>query len=272
MPCYSFSTLYDRKTSRPAEYGSVTVLTEIICPGTFHQYERQVSVYGYVHPLETTSGRKSAPEPFSNFRIGATKRIPKKAKLISPRNTGRVDMDKGHIIALELGGPDVPANICPQWSQFQRNGEWRRMEVEIHGIAQDQENCDNLVMMNVHLFYSRSMSHTRGLCPSGFQVDLTLNDTGTLIKRYQIDNTHSAVDDKMLWRITDPLDAGGPEMMDLDPAPNGTRPPLSPSPSFPGAQSAITQRGNSMNWFEFMNRDFSDNDDTDDSDYMDTSD
>ena len=261
MPVYTFNTLYDPKEKRPDEYGAVTVLSEIICPGTHHQYERQTSVYGYVYPLDTTSGRKSAPEPFSGFRIGATKRIPKKAKLISPRNSGKVDMDKGHIIALELGGPDVPANICPQWSQFQRNGEWRRMEVEVHEIAQQQEAHYNLVKMTVHLYYNGSLSHTRGLCPSGFQVDLTLNDTNSLLKRYQIDNTHSSVDDQMFWRIADPLDS---KIDEVDPI--GMPPPLTPSPSFPGAQPVMTQRQNGMNWFDFAKRHIDDEDE-----YMDQS-
>ncbi|POF32426.1 DNA/RNA non-specific endonuclease [Roseibium marinum] len=264
MPVYTYNTLYDG-TKRPNEYGSVTVLSEILFPGTSRQYERQTAVYGYVYPLDTTSGRKSAPEPPS-YRIGMTKRIPKKAKLISPRNTGTVDMDKGHIIALELGGPDVSYNICPQWSQFQRNGEWRRMEVEIHKIAQDQEEQDNLVKMTVSLFYTNSQSHTRWLCPSRFQVDLSLNDTGGLHKSYTIDNTHSSVDDMMFQRVADEL-----ELKDSDSdISEDTRPPLSPSPSFPGAQPVIIQRRNSMSGFDFLNS--LNDDDSEGSSYSDSSD
>ncbi len=78
MPVYTFNTLYDRKEKRPDEYGEVTVLTEIIAPGTHHQYERQTSVYGYVYPLDTTSGRKSAPEPFSGFGLARPSAFPRR--------------------------------------------------------------------------------------------------------------------------------------------------------------------------------------------------
>jgi hypothetical protein len=39
----------------------------------------------------------------------------------------------GHVMALELGGPDISANIVPQYGQWQGNvlGAWRRMEVAV---------------------------------------------------------------------------------------------------------------------------------------------
>lgn len=36
---------------------------------------------------------------------------------------------KGHIMALELSGPDIPENIVPQFGQWQGVGDWRKMEV-----------------------------------------------------------------------------------------------------------------------------------------------
>ncbi|MEM7212898.1 MAG: DNA/RNA non-specific endonuclease [Pseudomonadota bacterium] len=277
MPTYTFDTLYDRKTKRPDDYGVITVQTEVTNPGTFYQRERQTLVYGYIHPLDTTSGRKSAPEPFSNFRIGATKRIPKKAKLISPRNTGKVDMDKGHIIALELGGPDVPANICPQWSQFQRNGEWRKMEVEAHGIAMTHEANGDLVFMKVALIYGDSSSFTRQLCPARFDVELTLNDTSSRLAAWSIENTHSDVDDKLAFRVMDELDKttfasspapsyGAPPSFPPPPSTSFGAPPVSRPSSIPGfsdpmAQQPLTQQiwaqnwqSKQINWQQFANQ------------------
>lgn len=58
----------------------------------------------------TTKGRPSPPSPFSGF---ACENSP---------------YAKGHIMALELGGPDIAENIVPQFGLWQGVGEWRKME------------------------------------------------------------------------------------------------------------------------------------------------
>ena len=198
MPTYSFNSLFDGK-KRPTEYGDVSIEYETIHPGTMAERERPVLARGYIYPLHGTSGRKSAPEPSSGFRIAMTKSVPKKALQVSARNTGRTDMDKGHIFALELGGPDVPANICPQFSQLQRNGEWRKMEVDAYAIA---EACDNLVFMTLGVVYGTAQTVSRSLVPKGFLVELHEETSGgrTLIKSYQILNSQDHTDDMMALR------------------------------------------------------------------------
>lgn len=198
MPSYSFDVLFDGK-KRPAAYGDVTVDYETINPGLARQFTRPVLASGYIYPMGSTSGRASAPEPQSGFRIGATKKIPKAATAVSARNTGRVDMDKGHIFALELGGPDVAQNICPQFSQLQRNGEWRRMEVEAWKFA---DESDHLVFMTIAIVYGTGQTFSRALTPAGFLVEL-LEDDGrsrSLLKSYKIYNTQDLTDDKIAWR------------------------------------------------------------------------
>jgi hypothetical protein len=37
-------------------------------------------------------------------------------------------------MALELGGPDIPANIVPQYGQWQGGGEWRQIEKELAAL------------------------------------------------------------------------------------------------------------------------------------------
>jgi hypothetical protein len=67
---------------------------------------------GFIQVVATT-GRDNPPDPYSGFACGN-----------SP-------YAKGHIMALELGGPDISENIVPQFGQWQGVGEWRQMEVEV---------------------------------------------------------------------------------------------------------------------------------------------
>jgi hypothetical protein len=62
--------------------------------------------------VQSTAGRDSPPDPISDFPCG------------DPHSP----FGKGHIMALSLGGPDVRANIVPQYEQWQANGRWRAME------------------------------------------------------------------------------------------------------------------------------------------------
>jgi len=70
--------------------------------------------------FQSTTNRPPAPNPSNGFQCEG-----------SP-------FDKGHICALELGGPDISQNIVPQWSQWQETGKWRRLEsTEIPAVAHD---------------------------------------------------------------------------------------------------------------------------------------
>lgn len=200
---YRFNTLYDG-SCRPQSYGDVVITSETAWAGTIYEIERPVGATGIIYPLDTTTGRKSAPEPASLFRIGMTKSIPKKFTKLNQRNTGRTDMDKGHIIALELGGPDVPHNICPQFSQFQRNGEWRQMENIAHSFAVAEETAGFQVSMTVTIYYSDSQSLSRGRTPKVFVVDLR-SDSGAT-KGWRISNRQDPTDFAMSGRIFDALD------------------------------------------------------------------
>jgi hypothetical protein len=78
--------------------------------------EHALSVEGLVFPV-TTGGRRAAPVSVSGF------------------HTDHYRYDKGHLMALELGGPDVRENIVPQWRAMNQNEKWRRMEQEIQEMA-----------------------------------------------------------------------------------------------------------------------------------------
>jgi hypothetical protein len=68
------------------------------------------TVMGIVVPV-TTTGRPSAPTPLSGDITGKA-----------------MGTDKGHLMALELGGPDISENIAPQSNRWQQTGGWRKIE------------------------------------------------------------------------------------------------------------------------------------------------
>jgi hypothetical protein len=67
-----------------------------------------------------TGGRPGAPVPICGLDIDNT------------------SLGRGHIMALELGGPDVSENIVPQYQQWQQTGAWRQMEVRAEQTALPQ--------------------------------------------------------------------------------------------------------------------------------------
>eukprot|EP01084_Bolivina_argentea_P144861 254059_1 len=82
------------------------------------------SVEGIVVPL-STKGRNMPPKPYNGFPIG-----------------NDLNLDKGHVMALSNGGPDVKYNIVPQSSKWQRTGAWRNLENLIFNYAVSQYTWD----------------------------------------------------------------------------------------------------------------------------------
>ena len=61
--------------------------------------------------LTDTGDRENPPPPVCGMNIDGT------------------PLGRGHVMALQLGGPDVAENIVPQYQQWQQIGAWRQMEV-----------------------------------------------------------------------------------------------------------------------------------------------
>jgi hypothetical protein len=146
MPADLVTDTWFGSKKRPKEFGSVTIKMEEIPRSRGARIIRPTSVSGIVAP-GATSGRASAPEPLSGLRVSQAKAVPVKYRYDSSTgenayNTGIPDAEKGHIMALELGGPDIPQNIVPQWAKWQGTGVWRRMEVAIKEDA-DQGLIDD---------------------------------------------------------------------------------------------------------------------------------
>ncbi|HEV2495236.1 MAG TPA: hypothetical protein VG204_19430 [Terriglobia bacterium] len=89
----------------PSEFSSAHYYIE-------HRDDLPRAVFGRIAVI-TTSGRENPPQPLSGFACD------------------RTPFAKGHIMALELGGPDISANIVPQYGLWQGNGEWRTMETTL---------------------------------------------------------------------------------------------------------------------------------------------
>lgn len=101
---------------------------------------RPAALAGGVTPTETGE-RPTAPPPICGLNLNKT------------------SLGRGHIMALELGGPDVSENIVPQYQQWQQTGAWRQMEVRaertvlpqaVFVVLLEYGNAGNAVTAGLH--------------------------------------------------------------------------------------------------------------------------
>jgi len=172
-PTLSFAVTHKKKGggmgSRPRGYGPVEVSHQSIEHVSLGRLDRPVGAGGLIAPT-VTSGRLSAPEPASGLRVSTSKKSG-----LDPRNSGIGDAHKGHIVALELGGPDVGANIVAQFGHFQSVGVWRAAERAALEIAKTKERAGEQVEYLVKLHYKPYLHPEQGsrkglLFPTGFTV------------------------------------------------------------------------------------------------------
>jgi hypothetical protein len=90
----------------------------ILMDDSMHGKDRPTHLVGRVRP-QSTKDRDNPPDPISDFPCGEP---------YSP-------FGKGHIMALQLGGPDISENIVPQYQEWQENGDWRKMETWVYNEA-----------------------------------------------------------------------------------------------------------------------------------------
>jgi hypothetical protein len=174
MPIYYFDEMV--KGKRP-DGAQVKIETEQISHIKFGLIERTTLVTGIIVP-QSTKGRKSAPEPMSGFKVSESEKV-SGTPIVFARNTGAPDLDKGHVMALELGGPDVPENIVPQWSNFQRNGLWKLMENAAR-VAAEKLKSGVLVYHAIVLYkpyQNLSLASLKGIgVPCAFKVVTWVED------------------------------------------------------------------------------------------------
>ncbi len=120
--CYRNGGPQSRLNYYVVNYGPVTIHTQSLLPavppGVFQPGPRPVSVSGIVIPLGAV-GHHANPNPSGGWVT-----------------VGEPGIDKGHIFALELGGPNIEANVVPQWAHWQQFGAWRYYERDINILAQ----------------------------------------------------------------------------------------------------------------------------------------
>jgi len=129
MPQETFNEFWNKK-KRPAwDVQGVRIDYETFKPRSVSTSERErkkpritgkrpTTISGIVFPTKTR-GRPAAPTPLSGH------------------STTHYPQDKGHIMALELGGPNARKNIFPQAQYSNRHGNWRDHETKVLLKAQN---------------------------------------------------------------------------------------------------------------------------------------
>ncbi|MGI2904988.1 DNA/RNA non-specific endonuclease [Tolypothrix sp. VBCCA 56010] len=116
--CWFFGAPHERRLNN-TDYGGVTIgLEDPPTTSGSNIGRRPVLIEGVVMPVPV-GRRDQTPQPIAGW---------------SDRWNGR-DIDRGHLFALNLGGPDVPENIVPQWAHWQRLDDWRAMERTVNARA-----------------------------------------------------------------------------------------------------------------------------------------
>jgi hypothetical protein len=217
-------SLADTQTTRDTFRGAkrrrtdVTAELETIKHVSGQDVQRPTRVAGLVEP-RTTKGRPGAPEPSSGLKVGVKW---KEVGSADTRNTGIVDAQKGHIMALELGGPDKPWNIVPQWGNWQANGEWRKSEVQIHEAALEAQERGHRMQFVADVKYKRYQDPTRatfkGLTvPTSFVVTIQeVDEDGEPVDEepqviFDGEQHQDATDFKISARVFDRVDPLDPE-------------------------------------------------------------
>lgn len=94
------------------------------------------SIEGILLPLNTDSRPDYNPDPYNNCPVGIIN-----------------NNDRGHIMALSNGGPNIIENIVPQYNIWQRYGKWRLLEKQINTLLlKEYKLKTNLLIDNISNF------------------------------------------------------------------------------------------------------------------------
>jgi len=162
-------------------------------------FERPISIVGVIEVTET-KGRPQAPDPLSQFSVSSSSKSHNFMKG-TVRNSGRPDMHKGHIMALELGGPDHAFNIVPQWANFQSNGAWRKFETDTMKRAAASQSD---LTFSASVIYGVG-SFARESTPVGIYVEI--HDGNTLVASFDKEQMQDNTDEMMFLRQMDRIDS-----------------------------------------------------------------
>lgn len=111
--------------------------------------ERPISLRGIVLPSKTNArGQTPSPVAFASMlKYLQRSKNGSQFRELAPYS------DRGHVFALDLGGPNTPYNIIPQWSGFQARGDWRKIETSIKKDATLLMEKGNSLYYEIELGY-----------------------------------------------------------------------------------------------------------------------
>lgn len=131
-------------------------------------FERPIYVEGVIEVTEADA-HPNTPDPISQFSVSASVKSRNFMKG-NVRNSGRPDMHKDYIMALELGGPDVPFNIIPLWANLHNNVNWRKFEANAKNLAMNSQ--EELIFQASAIYLDNETAFERASIPVGIYVDI----------------------------------------------------------------------------------------------------
>jgi len=135
-------------------------------------FERPIYVEGVIE-LTDTDTHPSIADPISQFSVSASvkSRNFMKGNVIK---SGRADMHKDFIMALELGGPNVPFNIIPLWAGFQNNADWKKFAANTKNLALNSQ--EELTFQASTIYLDCETDFDRASTPVGIYIDIIEGD------------------------------------------------------------------------------------------------
>ena len=165
---------FDEKIKEKKRDKPVEIIIETM--GSFYAripvFERPIYVEGVIEVTETDA-LPNTPDPISQFSVSASVKSRNFMKG-NVRNSGRPEMHKDFIMALELGGPDVPFNIIPTWAGFHNNANWRRFEANAKNLAMNSP--EELIFQASTIYLDSEKEFDRASTPVGIYVDIVEGD------------------------------------------------------------------------------------------------
>lgn len=149
-------------------------------------FERPIYVEGIIEVTEADVLPKTL-DPISQFSVSASVKSRNFMKG-NVRNSGRPDMYKDYIMALELGGPDVPFNIIPLWANLQNNAVWIKFETNAKKLAMNSK--EELIYQASAIYLDSEAAFDRASTPVGIYVDII--DGDNVVDSFRLEQRPSA--------------------------------------------------------------------------------
>jgi len=135
-------------------------------------FERPIYVEGIIEVTDVDA-HPHTPDPVSQFSVSASVKSRNFMKG-NVRSSGRPDIHKEFIMALELGGPDVPFNIIPTWAGFQNNASWTKFSKNAKNLAINSQ--EELIFQASVIYLDSVTEFERASTPVGIYVDILEGD------------------------------------------------------------------------------------------------